>query len=81
MILQDDAMYPTLTARETLMFSARLRLPGAMKLEEKRTRVESLLEMLGLKECADTYVGDDKVNKHDIFNIYALCAKLHHDVF
>ena len=60
-IMQDDAVYPTLTTRETLMFSARLRLPGSMKLEEKRKRVESLIEMLGLKECADTYVGDEKV--------------------
>jgi len=32
-----------------------------MKLEEKRVRVENLLEMLGLKECADLYVGDEKV--------------------
>lgn len=55
-------MYPTLTTRETLMFSARLRLPGSMKFEEKRSRVESLIEMLGLKDCADTYVGDQKVN-------------------
>jgi ATP-binding cassette subfamily G (WHITE) protein 2 len=60
-VTQDDAMYPTLTARETLMFSARLRLPGAMTIEEKRNRVESLIEMLGLKDCADTYVGDEKV--------------------
>jgi hypothetical protein len=44
------------------MFSARLRLPGSMKLEEKKNRVEHLIEMLGLKECADTYVGDEKVN-------------------
>ncbi|KAG0601724.1 hypothetical protein M758_11G135300 [Ceratodon purpureus] len=60
-VTQDDAMYANLTTRETLMFSARLRLPGSMKLEEKKRRVENLIEMLGLTECADTYVGDEKV--------------------
>lgn len=58
---QDDALYPHLTTRETLMFSARLRLPGSMKFEEKRQRVKSLIEMLGLSACADTFVGDQKV--------------------
>lgn len=66
-MVQDDAMYATLTTRETLMFSARLRLPGNTKLEEKKKRVESLIEMLGLNECADTYVGDEKV--HEQFQI------------
>jgi ABC-type multidrug transport system ATPase subunit len=58
---QDDALYPHLTARETLMFSARLRLPGSMKYEEKKQRVKSLIEILGLTACADTNVGDQKV--------------------
>lgn len=60
-VMQDDALYPHLTTRETLMFSARLRLPGSMKFEEKRQRVKSLIVMLGLTACADTYVGDQKV--------------------
>lgn len=59
---QDDALYPHLTARETLMFSARLRLPGSMKMAEKKQRVKSLIDMLGLTSCADTYVGDMKVS-------------------
>lgn len=55
------------------MFSARLRLPGSMKLEEKRNRAESLIEMLGLKECADTYVGDEKVNIQ-LYMLTLFCA-------
>lgn len=71
-------MYPTLTARETLMFSARLRLPGAMTIEEKRNRVESLIEMLGLKDCADTYVGDEKVkNAKKLIILPDWCVKNH----
>lgn len=50
------------------MFSARLRLPSSMTIEEKRKRTEFLIEMLGLKECADTYVGDEKVNTHTVLN-------------
>ena len=60
-LLQDDSLHPHLTTRETLMFSARLRLPGSMKYEEKQQRVKSLIEILGLTGCADTNVGDQKV--------------------
>ena len=59
--VQDDALYPTLTIRETLMFSARLRLPGKMSFREKQERVNSLIKMLSLTMCADTRVGDQKV--------------------
>lgn len=59
--MQDDALHPYLTTRETLMFSARLRLPGSMKFKDKRERVKALIEMLGLTACADTNVGDQKV--------------------
>ncbi|KAG0557549.1 hypothetical protein M758_11G135400 [Ceratodon purpureus] len=60
-VMQDDSLHPHLTTRETLMFSARLRLPGSMKYEEKQQRVKSLIEILGLTACADTNVGDQKV--------------------
>lgn len=60
-VAQDDALLPNLTIKETLMFSARLRLPGSMKIEEKRLRVDSLIGNLGLQACADTRVGNEKV--------------------
>lgn len=56
-LVQDDALFPHLTTRETLMFSARLRLPGSMSNQEKARRVDSLIQQLGLVECANTYVG------------------------
>lgn len=58
---QDDNLFPFLTTRETLMFSARLRLPGSMKHTEKAQRVSALIEQLGLVACADTHVGNEKV--------------------
>ena len=60
-VMQDDQLFPMLTVRETLMFSARLRLPGSMSLEEKRERVEMLIDELGLQSCADTAIGNEQV--------------------
>ncbi|CAN5974709.1 unnamed protein product [Sphagnum jensenii] len=59
-VMQDDALFPHLTTRETLMFSARLRLPGSMSNQEKARRVDSLIQQLGLVECANTYVGGER---------------------
>lgn len=59
---QDDRLYPLLTVRETLEFSARLRLPGSLSRAEKRARVEDLLAQLGLEACAGTRIGDGSVS-------------------
>lgn len=60
-VMQDDALFPLLTARETLLFTARLRLPGSRPPQVKVQQVEALLEQLGLKHCAETRVGSMKV--------------------
>ncbi|KAJ3417122.1 hypothetical protein HDV05_006981 [Chytridiales sp. JEL 0842] len=54
---QDDLMLPTLTVRETIMFSANLRLPECISLYEKKARVEEVLHMLGLAHVGNTVVG------------------------
>ncbi|KAJ3394693.1 hypothetical protein HDU84_006836 [Entophlyctis sp. JEL0112] len=48
---------PTLTVRETLMFSAQLRLPESVSRREKRARVEEVMATLGLTHVADVRVG------------------------
>ncbi|CAI5463454.1 unnamed protein product [Closterium sp. Yama58-4] len=59
-VMQDDLMHPTLTARETLMFSAEMNLPSRMfSRREKEARVERLLEILGLSHVANTIIGDE----------------------
>ncbi|KAF9344117.1 hypothetical protein BGX26_004763, partial [Mortierella sp. AD094] len=55
---QNDFLMPFLTVRETLTYAAHLRLPRAMSSQKKRELVELVLLELGLKECADTRVGD-----------------------
>lgn len=55
----DDALLPSLTVRETLRFSAGLRLPAFMTTDEKNRRSEEVLLKLGLKDCADNLVGSE----------------------
>eukprot|EP00850_Spirogloea_muscicola_P005525 SM000025S08420 [mRNA] locus=s25:636056:639886:- [translate_table: standard] len=60
-VMQDDALFPMLSVRETLLFSARLRLPASMTAAEKRERVDMLIDELGLRGCADTKIGNEEV--------------------
>lgn len=57
-VTQDDTLIGTLTVRETIAYSARLRLPDKMPWSEKSTLVESTLVEMGLQECANTPIGN-----------------------
>jgi ABC-type multidrug transport system ATPase subunit len=57
----DDALLPALTVRETLRFSAALRLPSFMTTAQKYQRAEEVLMKLGLKDCADNLIGSDLI--------------------
>ncbi|KAL8137876.1 hypothetical protein V2J09_003877 [Rumex salicifolius] len=57
-VTQDDNLIGTLTVRETISYSARLRLPDKMRWEEKRALIESTIMEMGLQDCADTVVGN-----------------------
>ncbi|KAL1819379.1 hypothetical protein ACET3Z_014248 [Daucus carota] len=57
-VTQDDNLIGTLTVRETISYSARLRLPDKMAWEEKRSLVESTIVEMGLQDCADTVIGN-----------------------
>ncbi|KAG0578668.1 hypothetical protein KC19_4G040700 [Ceratodon purpureus] len=61
-VMQDDALFPMLTVKETLMYSARLRLPSVVPLKEKMARVERLMRELGLGHVASTRVGNEQVH-------------------
>lgn len=56
-VMQEDVLIPTLTVRETLQYSADLRLPPPTTKEERRAIVEQVILELGLKECANTRIG------------------------
>ncbi|KAI9311577.1 hypothetical protein BX666DRAFT_1996467 [Dichotomocladium elegans] len=54
---QDDTLMGTLTVRETLMYSAMLRLPRNMSIRQKQKRVEDVIQELGLEAIADSMIG------------------------
>ena len=54
----------TLSIRENLHFSAALRLPSHMTFKQRKERVETVIEKLGLKACADQRVSHTKFPKY-----------------
>ena len=58
-VTQQDVLMPTLTVRETLLYAAELRLPPPTSSEERHRVVENVILELGLKECADTRIGNN----------------------
>ncbi|KAL9025280.1 MAG: hypothetical protein Q9196_005865, partial [Gyalolechia fulgens] len=57
-VMQHDVLLPTLTVRETLLYAAELRLPPPTTPEERGKVVEAVILELGLKECANTRIGN-----------------------
>lgn len=55
---QSDDLIGTLTVRETIHYSAHLRLSNAISPGEKKALVESTIVEMGLQDCADTPVGN-----------------------
>lgn len=58
-VMQDDLLYPMLTVEETLMYSAEFRLPRSLSASQKKTRVQTLIDQLGLRRAAKTIIGDE----------------------
>ncbi|XP_008810525.2 ABC transporter G family member 6-like [Phoenix dactylifera] len=58
-VMQDDLLFPMLTVEETLMFSAEFRLPRTLSSAQKRARVQALIDQLGLRQAANTIIGDE----------------------
>jgi len=56
-VFQDDVMMGTMTVREVITMSARLRLPESVSMQHKLDRVEQVLQILHLEKCADTIMG------------------------
>lgn len=56
-VAQDDSLQITSTPRESIRFSAKLRLPRSITDQELDELTERMLQELGLVKCADTIVG------------------------
>ena len=56
-VAQEDVFVPTMTARETLRFHAKLRAERGTPLKALEERMDAVLETMGLARAADTAVG------------------------
>lgn len=56
-VYQDDVILPTMTVREAIMMSARLRLPEKTEESIIQNRVDEMISILDLKKCASTRIG------------------------
>lgn len=57
-VMQQDVLLPVLTVRETLQYAADLRLLPPSTENERKDAVNAVILELGLKECAETRVGN-----------------------
>lgn len=61
-VQEDDHLLSALTVRETLRYAARLRLSkSSYTLSEEHTVVDDIILKMGLKDCANTLVGNDLI--------------------
>ncbi|CAF1019724.1 unnamed protein product [Rotaria magnacalcarata] len=58
-VVQEDIISGTLTVRENLMFSAKVRIPDSISDDVRRERVSSVIQNLGLAGCADSKIGTE----------------------
>lgn len=65
-VTQEDALFPSLTVRETLMYSALLRLPGGRTVAAMR--VAELMKELGLDHIADSRIGSGSESDHGMIS-------------
>ncbi|XP_015957433.1 ABC transporter G family member 1 isoform X2 [Arachis duranensis] len=56
-VTQDDALLSTLTAGETLYYSAQLQFPDSMPISEKKERADVTIREMGLQNAINTRVG------------------------
>ncbi|KAF9979083.1 hypothetical protein BGZ73_006320 [Actinomortierella ambigua] len=58
-VRQDDThLLPNLTLREMMRYNAELSMDRKMTKHEKWEKVEAIIELMGLAECADVVIGD-----------------------
>lgn len=62
-VMQDDVFFSKLTVRETLEFTANVRLPDSISAEDKRKRVDDVMRRLRLTKCQNTKIGDQQFDK------------------
>lgn len=62
-VMQDDVFLSELTVRETLDFTAHVRLPASLSCQQRRRRVDRVIHQLRLSKCQHTRIGDQQFDK------------------
>lgn len=57
-VTQEDVLLGTLTVKETISYSAHLRLPTSMSKEEVNSIIDGTIIEMGLQDCADRLIGN-----------------------
>ncbi|KAF9917727.1 hypothetical protein BX616_000088 [Lobosporangium transversale] len=57
----DNFLLSHLTVRETLQYAAELRMDSSVSKADKHAKVEDIIDLLGLRECADVIIGNAAV--------------------
>ncbi|XP_049640668.1 ATP-binding cassette sub-family G member 8 [Suncus etruscus] len=57
-VRRHEQLLPNLTVRETLTFTAQLRLPSTFSKAQRDKRVDAVIAEMRLRQCADTRVGN-----------------------
>lgn len=61
-VQEDDNLLSAITVRETLRYAARLRLSRSpLTIKEQETIVDDIILKMGLKDCANTFVGNELI--------------------
>lgn len=61
-VMQDDVFFSKLSVRETLEFTANIRLPN-LGAEDKKRKVDDVMRRLRLTKCQNTKIGDQQFDK------------------
>ncbi|OIT08069.1 PREDICTED: ABC transporter G family member 12-like [Nicotiana attenuata] len=57
-VTQEDILMGTLTVKETIQYSAQLRLPSNMTKQELNKIVDNVISEMGLEDCAENLIGN-----------------------
>jgi len=59
-VMQDDLIHAMLTVQETLEYQAALRMNKGTTSDDRKKRIEEVLETVGIAYCRDVIVGDSR---------------------
>ena len=60
MAIKDDVLHAELTVDETLYYTSKLRLPAKLTDDERKERVDQVIDMMNIQHTRKVIVGDSR---------------------